>query len=40
MLVQQAHPAESLVATLTRILLRLQVGLQVSSQVGLVCEAS
>ena len=38
-LAEQAHPAEGLLAMLARVLLRLQVGLEVSSQVGLVGEA-
>ncbi len=40
MLVQQAHPAEGLVATGAGVLLGLEVGLEVSPQVGLVGEAS
>ena len=39
MLVEQTHPAESLLATLARILLRLEVSLKVGSQVRLVGEA-
>lgn len=37
-LVQEAHPAEGLLASRTRVLLGLEVGLEVSSQVGLVGE--
>ena len=38
--VQQAHPAEGLVATGAGVLLGLKVGLEVSPQVGLVGEAA
>ena len=39
-LVQETHPAERLLASRTGVLLGLEMGLEVSSQVGLVGKAS